>query len=186
MSDESQDTGVVESQEAVEAEATHEPEELTTLKKRLAGKDQAYTKLKAEAEALRAEREALSRWKAEREESDLSEVEKLQKRLAEAEERATAVEAEKERIRLQSSYPLAVEFYGDDPLPSEDRLAALQKRLGTTAATEQVESDVDPNTPPRRSTGVTAPEPTIEELKANLRREASKYDSLEQMGSWAG
>lgn len=192
MSDESPDSEVVESPEPI-APTTPDPEELTTLKKRLSGKDQALTKTKAEYEAAKAELEALRRWKAEKEDADLSEVEKLQKRLAEKEAEAAEARAEANRIRLASTYPLAIDFYGDDPLPSEERLAALQKRLAATAATgaeDEVDDDVDPNTPPRPPAkgGSTKPlsDLTVAELRERVRKEASQFGSLGQVPGWVG
>lgn len=155
-------TEEIESQEEVATEATAEAtpstDDVATIKKRLAGKDQALTRVQQERDALKAERDAIARWKAEREEADLTEVEKLQKRLAEYEERATAAEQRAERIRLEKSYPLAVEFYGDDPLPSEERLEALQQRLSVEPATgDDEEPRIDPNRPRRTPASGKAP-----------------------------
>lgn len=191
MSDESPEAGVEESQ--AEAVATPEPDELTTLKKRLSGKDQAFTALKKESEATKAELEALRRWKAEKEEGDLTEVEKLTRRLAEKEAEAAEARAEANRIRLASTYPLAIDFYGDDPLPSEERLAALQKRLAATAATgptDEADDDVDSNTPPRPPTkgGSTKPlsDLTVDQLRARVREEAKHFGNLGQVPGWVG
>lgn len=154
-------------------EATPASDDAATLKKRLAGKDQALTRIQQERDALKAERDAMARWKAEREEADLTEVEKLQKRLAEYEERATAAEQRAERIRLEKSYPLAVEFYGDDPLPSEERLEALQQRLAAASATgddDEPEPRVDPNKPRRTpATGTPLADKSGDDLAKSLR-----------------
>lgn len=173
----------IESPEAEEAPTTPSPDELATLKKRLAGKDQAYTKLKAEADALKAEHESLSKWKAEKEYSDLSEIEKLQRKAVEAEERAAAAEARAERIRLNATYPLAVELFGDDPLPSEERLAALQQRLGSASATgeegEPEPTHIDPNNPrrvPRSDRPVRDQNP--DELVASLAKMGNPFKDM--------
>ena len=182
----------IESQdEAVEASpATPSAEDVATLKKRLAGKDQALTRAQQERDALKAEREALSKWKAEREEADLTEVERLQKRLAEFEQRASEAEARAERVRLASTYPLAVEAFGDDPLPSEERLATLQARLAAASATggdEEQEPHVDPNRP--RRSPATGSKPIEEMSAAELKRQLATYTgvtSLEDVPGWRG
>jgi hypothetical protein len=183
---ESQDDAAVEA----EAPATPSVDELATLKKRLAGKDQAYTKLKAEADAIKAEREALSKWKAEREEADLTEVEKLQRRLAEAEQAAADAAARAERVRLTATYPLAVDLFGDDPLPSEERLSALQQRLANAATTgeeEAPEPRIDANNPRRPARGVKSlADMTEAELRDSLREQAKSFGSLEDVSSWVG
>lgn len=155
-------------------------EDVATLKKRLAGKDQALTRIQQERDRLKAEADALARWKAEREEASLTEVEKLQKRLAEFEERATAAERLAERIRLEKSYPLAVDLFGDDPLPSEERLAALQDRLAATVATgddEAPEPRIDPNRPRRPVGGSGKPltDKSAAELEADLAEMGNPY-----------
>lgn len=174
--------------EATEApEATPASDELATLKKRLAGKDQALTRTAQERDALKAEREALVKWKAEREEADLTEVEKLQRRLAEFEERATKAEQAAERVRLASTYPLAVEAFGDDPLPSEDRLAVIQERLAAAAATEgdDEEPRIDPNRPRRAPAtgGKPIEQMNSAELKAHL-ASLKGVTSLEDVRGW--
>lgn len=190
MSDEVAVADEIESSPAVPetAEATPSSEDIATLKKRLAGKDQALTRTQAERDALKAEREALSKWKAEREEADLSEVEKLQRRLAEFEQRAAEAEARAERIRLASDYPLAVEAFGDDPLPSEERLAALQQRLAATTATDEDESEapVNPNRPRRAEPVGKKPidKMSQDELRAEIRRQSTGLGSLNDIPSF--
>lgn len=177
----------IESQESpveeTEAEATPSTEDVATLKKRLAGKDQALTRIQQERDAYKAERESLSRWKAEREETDLTEVEKLQRRVAEYEARATEAEAKAERVRLERLYPLAVDAFGDDPLPAESRLEALQERLAATSATgaeAQPEPRVDPNRPRRSpSSGKSVDEQSGDELANSLTKMGNPfYDSV--------
>lgn len=167
-----------ESLEAPEAEATPSADELATLKKRLAGKDQAYSALKKQFDAIAAEKDGLSKWKAEKEYSDLSEVEKLQRSLADAESRIAAAEQRAERARLASTYPLAVEMFGDDPLPSEERLAALQQRLTPVEATggEDTDTRVDPNRPRRTVAGAKPVDrQTTDELVSSLRGMANPF-----------
>ena len=169
-------------EETTPVEATPSGDDLATLKKRLAGKDQALTRTQQERDALKAEREALVRWKAEREEADLSEVEKLQRRLAEYETRAAEAEAKAERVRLERLYPLAVDAFGEDPLPSEDRLEALQERLASAAsapAGDEEEPRIDPNRPRRApATGKSIDQQSSDELAKSLRAMGNPfYDS---------
>lgn len=178
------DAAEFESPEAVEAEATPSTDELATVKKRLAGKDQALTRIQQERDALKAERDALSAWKAQQEEASLTELEKLQRRLAEVESAKAEAEARAERIRLEKSYPLAIELFGDDPLPSEERLEALEQRLASASATgddEDSEPRIDPNRPRRPVGGSGKPisEKSEAELTADLRTMANPfYDNV--------
>jgi hypothetical protein len=170
------DEAAIESPETPEGEpeATPATDELTTIKNRLAGKDKALTRIQQERDAAKAELDALRQWKAEKEEASLTELEKLTKRLADAEREKAEAIASAERIRLEKSYPDAVSFYGDDPLPNEDRLQALQERLAAVATPgddEEPEPRIDPNRPRRTGqSGVKSNEDkSVAELAADLR-----------------
>ena len=153
--------------ESQEAEATPEvaPEtatpapDTTTLEKRLRGKDQALTAAQRERDAIKAERDALSAWKAERENADLTELEKAQKELAEAKAEATKARAEAEAIRLKSAYPLAADLLGDDLTKFEEsRVAEIDGRLAKEQDGEsEPGSRIDPNNPRRPAPKVTPP-----------------------------
>lgn len=118
--------------EAAPVVATPESEEdVTTWKKRLAGKDQALTAAQKALEAAKAEAEQLKRWKAEQEQSNMSEFEKAQARLAalETELNATKEYARQERIR--ASAPNYAQFLADTAgLDEEARAVAFEQYLG--------------------------------------------------------
>lgn len=134
--------------EPTEVEATPDAESLTTLKARLAGKDRAYTTLKAEAEQTKALVTELSRWKAEKEAADMTEVERYQAQIAALEaEKQAAVNAAK-ALQLAKDFPLAHDFLGDDLATlSEAKLAEIEERL--KAKSEPAEPTIDPNNPRR-------------------------------------
>jgi chromosome segregation ATPase len=150
------DTSVAEGGEAPSSEAPVTPEapttdfaaEATEYKNRFAGSQRKLTETLAEKARLEAEAESLRQWKAEKEKADMSEVERLQAERDEARAEAEAARSEAQRATLARTYPLAVEFYGDDALPSEERLAALNERLAKTGEeTEAPEPPIDPNNP---------------------------------------
>ncbi|MCC6311365.1 MAG: hypothetical protein IT345_10665 [Trueperaceae bacterium] len=172
--DESQEPEAVD-ETPEEAAATPPEEDLATLKKRLAGQTGAYNKLKAERDAIAAEREALAKFKAEQERLSMSELEKLQADNAAAIARAEAAEARAARADLARQFPLAAEFYGDDPLPSEERLAALEQRLAAPNETEDDDSDVNPNSPRRTPPARKPVEPSLEDLQAAIRKAPSTF-----------
>lgn len=178
------DGEATESPEPTEEPTTPPAEDVATIKKRLAGKDQALTRITKERDDAATELATLRKWKAEREEADMSEVDKLARRLAEAEARAAQAEASAERVRLERLYPDAVGLFGDDPLPNEDRLSALQERLASATepgAAEPKEPRIDPNRPRRPASGRGKPieDMEIDELTASLREQGNPfYDSV--------
>lgn len=163
-----------ESPEAAEAEettTTPAPESDTTWKARLAGKDRALTQAKADAEQARKEAEELRRWKAEKEQADMSEVDRLNLRLQQLEAEKADFEARAKRLALQHEFPLAADVLGDAigglDAPS---LAALEVRL--KAQSEPPEPGVNPNNPPktpRTGQPIASGKPGDAELVAALR-----------------
>jgi DNA repair exonuclease SbcCD ATPase subunit len=128
-------------------------EDVATYKRRLAGKDQALTKAQQERDRLAAEAESLRTWKAERENADLSEVEKLQKRLRELESEAAAARTEAKKAALARKSPAYADFLdtiADVDLTSEEAADAfeefLTKRVQATAEPDR-EPRIDPNNP---------------------------------------
>lgn len=163
------------SEESVETPATPGFDE-ATWKKRLAGKDQALTAAQREREAIKAERDALAKWKAEREGSDMTELEKANARAVAAEERAKQAEAAATAAKLAREYPLAAEALGDDiALLTVERIAELNGRLSQEAEEEESEPEprTDPNQP-RRGSVRTAPR-TIEDAKADLTAQGNPF-----------
>lgn len=169
------DTPVEESQETTEetpeSTATPEGEDAATLKRRLAGKDQALTKTQKERDALKAQFDEVQKRLLEREQADMSEVDRLKLERDQAKDDAAAARAEATKARLARDFPLAVEFYGDEPLPSEERLSSLEKRLAAKSEDEtEDEPRIDPNRP-RRTTAPTSPrEMSAEDLEKQLAR----------------
>jgi hypothetical protein len=149
--------------EVVAAEATPAVDE-ATWKRRIAGKDQALTATQRERDAIRAERDALSKWKAEQETANMTE---LQKALAERDslaKEAADAKAEATAIRLGAKYPLAAALLGDDLSKfDEARVAEINGTLVKEQAAESEEPDarIDPNSP-RRS----VPRPPANDLAA--------------------
>ena len=149
--------------EVAEAGATPRPEDVATLKARLAGKDRAYTTLKAEHEQSKQLSAELSRWKAEKEAADMTEVERKDLRIAELEASLVAKQAEAKSLALAQEFPRATELLGSaTALMPEDKLAAIEERLklASEAEAEPVEPVVNPNNPPR-GVGVTSKSSSI-------------------------
>lgn len=122
-----------------------------TWKRRIAGKDQALTAAKAEAAAAKAERDALSKWKAEKESADMTELQKLQAERDQLATEAAEARAEAAAIRLGSKYPLAAELLGDDLAKFDEvRVAEINGRLAQEAESESdPEARIDTNNPRR-------------------------------------
>jgi hypothetical protein len=177
---------VVESPAEAEVDTTSEPEEEATpaaeeaatlkqMQARLAGKDRAYTALKAEAEQQKQLVKELSTWKAEKEQADMTEVERYQQRITELEQAAAQAKTEAVKAKLEREFPLAFELLGDTaPLDDEGRLAEIEEKL--KAKSESPEPRTDPNQP--RRTPVTAKatgEKTDDELIAELQRMGNPF-----------
>lgn len=140
-----------------------------TWKAKLAGKDRALTNAQKERDALRKEYEALSRWKAEKEEADLTEVQRLQNRLAALESEKEAARTEAARLRLEREFPLSFSTLGEDAPLDEAKLAAIESRLSALRPKdEEDEPIVDPNNP-RKNPPRTPTEPTSADLVSQLR-----------------
>lgn len=170
---------VVESPDAPaeEPEATQTTDELTTWKARLAGKDRALTDAKKELERAKKDAADLARWKAEREQADLTEVERLQLRINELETESASAKAQAKALSLQKEFPLAAEFLGDDISAfNEAKLADIEERL--KAKSEPEEPRIDPNQP-RRTTGAAkaTEDKSTSELLDDLKRIGNPYSA---------
>lgn len=133
-----------------EAEATPAFDE-TTWKKRLAGKDQALTAAQQERDRLKAERDALSQWKAEQEQANMTELQRTQAERDALKAERDQAKAEATAVRLSAQYPLAAELLGEDLTKFEEtRVAEINGRLAKEQAAESApEPRVDPNSPRR-------------------------------------
>lgn len=166
----------VEAPESLESDTSEEPVETpatpavdeATWKKRVAGKDQALTEAKKQAAALQRERDELSKWKAEREQADMTELDKALARVADLEARAQAAEAAANAARLAREYPLAADLLGDDiSLFDATKVAEINGRLAKEQAEEsEPEPRIDPNNP-RRTAPKAAPS-SLEDTKRAL------------------
>lgn len=156
----------------VEAEAASQTTPVdseTTWKARLAGKDRALTDAKKEAERLAKENADLSRWKAEKEQADLTEVQKLQQRIAALETERNTARQEATRLALRSEYPLPFDLLGDNAPLDPSALAELQTKLAALRGESEPEPPVDRNHPRRMTaTPKTLDEKTVAELEGDL------------------
>jgi hypothetical protein len=122
----------------------------STYKKKIQGYTSAINQTKAEAKQLAAEVEALRKWRAEREQADMSEFEKAQARIAALEAEVSATKAQATAATLARQYPRAAELLGDD-LGKFDatRVAEIDGRLAQEAEAEASEPRIDANSPRR-------------------------------------
>lgn len=157
------------SPEVAEQPATPVVDE-ATWRKRVAGKDQALTAAQQRAAAAEAERDALSKWKAEMEQANMTELQKAQAERDQLRAEAAAAKAEAAAIRLGSKYPLAAEILGDDLSKfDETRVAEINGRLAKeqAAESEAPEARIDPNSPRRNVPKAPSGDP-LNEAKAAL------------------
>ena len=153
----------VQSDEVVAPEVAAVPTEneadVTTWKKRLAGKDQALTATKKELDEIKARADELSRWKAEQEQASMTEFEKAQAKIRELEQKAATAEQAAKEERLAREYPLAYQFLKDTGgLDEVGKAAALEnfvrQAASATQTTEPEPAPVDPNNA-RRATSAS-------------------------------
>lgn len=151
---------------------TENEADVTTWKKRLAGKDQALTATKKELDEIRSRAEELSKWKAEQEQASMTEFEKAQAKIRELEKKAADAEQTVKEERLAREYPLAHQFIKDTSnLDEVGRAAALEnfiKQAAAAAAPESVPSPVDPNNA-RRATAAPTEKPTSKGISDALK-----------------
>ena len=137
---------VPESQEA----ATQDDNDITTWKKRLAGKDQALTSTKKQLDELKSEYEKVQTWKLQMEEASLTEFERAQRKIELLEKELRTTKEAESKARLAQEYPTYVQWQEKvASLTDEDRareFEALVKTGGKTA-----EEFVDPNKPAKSS-----------------------------------
>lgn len=155
--------------------------EITTLNKRLSGKDAALTKAIQERESFKAEATRLQQWKLEQEQANLSETQRLQQERDQAKADAAQARAEAKAARLARDYPLAADALGDAlGLADETRLAEIEARLKATPATEEPAPRVDANSP--RRTPPTAPSGPLTSAQISELISRSPEDSWKQRG----
>jgi len=177
VADEVVNSAPVQSDEVVAPEVAAVPTEneadVTTWKKRLAGKDQALTATKKELDEFRSKAEELSRWKAEQEQASMSEFERAQAKIRELEQKAATAEQAVKEERLAREYPLAYQFLKDTSnLDEVGRAAALEnfvkQAAAATATPESAPSPVDPNNA-RRATAAPIEKPNSKSISDALK-----------------
>jgi len=157
---------------APEVATTQAEDDVATWKKRLSGKDQALTAAKAELESIRKEAEDLKRWKAEKENANLSEFEKAQNRLAALESELNEAREAAKNERLRNAYPNYAQFLADTAGLSDDaRAASFEKymaELRKEQATGGADNIVEPNNP--RKGGSTGTKRTQADIIADMEK----------------
>jgi len=137
---------VPESQEA----ATQDDNDITTWKKRLAGKDQALTSTKKQLDELKAEYEKVQTWKLQMEEASLTEFERAQRKIETLEKELRATKEAETKARLAQEYPTYVQWQEKvASLTDEDRAREFEALIKTGGKT--AEEFVDPNKPAKAS-----------------------------------
>jgi len=177
VADEVVNSAPVQSDEAVAPEVAAVPTDneadVTTWKKRLAGKDQALTATKKELDELKSKAEELARWKAEQEQASMTEFEKAQAKIRELEQKAATAEQAAKEERLAREYPLAYQFLKDTGgLDEVGKAAALEnfvrQAASATQTTEPEPAPVDPNNA-RRATAAPTEKPTSKSISDALK-----------------
>ena len=140
----------------VAEEPTQGSEDVTTWKKRLAGKDQALTSTKKDLEDAKRQLEELSKFKAQIEQQSLSEYEKAQLRIKALEEEVNSTRESAKQERLAREFPLYSQLVNDTAgLDEEAKAAAFERFIAASKkAEEETNTFVDPNNPRRGGTTV--------------------------------
>ena len=177
MADEVVNSAPVQSDEVVAPEVAAVPTDneadVTTWKKRLAGKDQALTATKKELDEIRSKADELAKWKAEQEQASMTEFEKAQAKIRELEQKAANAEQDAKQERLAREYPLAHQFLKDtSSLDEAGKAAALENFFKQAASLQQVQESepapVDLNHA-RRGTAAPTEKPTSSSISDALK-----------------
>ena len=130
----------------VEALATDQDNDITTWKKRLAGKDQALTATKKQLDEIKSEYEKVQAWKLQMEEASLTEFERAQNKIAKLEQELKATRDAESKARLAKEFPTYVQWTEKvAALTDEDRAREFEELIKTGG--KQTEQFVDPNKP---------------------------------------
>lgn len=126
--------------------ATGQDEDITTWKKRLAGKDQALTSTKKQLDELKAEYDKVQTWKLQMEEASLTEFERAQRKIETLEKELRSTRESEAKSRLAKDYPNYVQWQEKAAeLTDEDRAREFESLLKTGGKT--LDESVDPNKP---------------------------------------
>jgi len=128
--------------------ATDQDNDITTWKKRLAGKDQALTATKKQLDDVKAEYDKVQAWKLQMEEASLTEFERATRRIATLEQELKATREAEQRERLSKEYPSYVGWVEKSKeLSDEDRAKEFEAMMKSGGVQKQ--EFVDPNKPAR-------------------------------------
>lgn len=167
MSDET--TSDASESQADESQQATQGEDVATIKRRLAGKDQALTKATQERDRLAALVEELTGKVTTFENANMSEVERRDKRIKELEAEAAAARSEAKKHALARKSPLYAEFLdtidGID-LTSEEAADAFEEFLKkkAPASDDAPEARIDPNNPRKNPPAKGATKLTTDQL----------------------
>ena len=155
------------------------PDPEATWKRRIAGKDQALTATKKEAESLKAQLADYQRKVAAYEQANLSEVERLQLQIASLTAEKEAASTEAARLRLQGKFPLSFTTLGELMPLDEAALAEIESRLSALKGEEE-EPVIDRNNPRRSSPNAPKPPSAMsaDELEKSLAAMGNPYRDL--------
>ena len=129
--------------------ATDQDNDITTWKKRLAGKDQALTATKKQLDEIKAEYDKVQTWKLQMEEASLTEFERAQRRITTLENELKATRESEKRERLAKEYPAYVQWAAKaETLSDEERAAEFEALMKTGGAPKQ--EFTDPNKPAKQ------------------------------------
>lgn len=165
---------------SVEAEPSWQ-DQLRAEKARVAGKDRALTEAKQELARIKAEADALSAWKAEKEKADMSEVERLQAEIAQLRTAQAAAEIVAQRATLKSEFPQSFALLGDNAPLDPGTLAILEARLSAEKEAHEPEPPINPNNPRR---GVVSP-PSNPSTSSQLQAAVEKFGGLKDLPSFS-
>ena len=162
--------------EALAEQPTPSVEDVATIKKRLAGKDQALTAAQQRAKDLEARAIAAERRLAEKEQADMSELERAQQRAERAETAATQARQEALIARLAAQHPKGYPLYEDYQKVRDDPelLMGFFEGLAATkvpVAESEPEESVNLADRPRKqapNAGKMTQEQLVEQLRGQL------------------
>ena len=133
-----------------DTQATDQQEDIATWKRRLAGKDQALTAAKKQAEEFQAKYEELAKWKAAQEEASLSEFERMERRAKDLERQLEDARKSAETEKLRTKFPKYFDFSEKTrSLDEEQRAAEFESLMKQFAEGETSEAPKDANSPKR-------------------------------------
>ena len=155
-----------EQPESQQMAATQDENDITTWKKRLAGKDQALTSTKKQLDDLKAEFDKVQSWKLQMEEASLTEFERAQRKIEALEKELRATKEAESKARLAQEYPTYVQWQSKvAELSDEDRAREFEALIKTGG--KPAEEFVDPNKP-AKATPAKAGKRTPEEIVRDI------------------